>query len=335
MAVTLKDIADKAGVTTATVSMVINNKPNISESTKKKVLGIARELNYYPNIIARGLATKRSNAIGVIVPNLASGFIMRIMEGIKNTLRNANYTVILFDTIGQGIDEYKLFQRVVYEGRVDGVIVITASSTEEELNLFKKEKLPCILVAKNSDNLDCIYVNNRVGSYDAVKYLIEEGHKNIAIITVKRKNLNIEERITGYKDALKERGIPFSQDMVFEVTSDSITDGAHIANKILSRSSENTGRPTAVFSPVGDMTAIGMIKEFKKRGLNIPDDMAVVGYDDVPAAEVVEPALTTVRQPKLEMGDLAINCIIDRIEKGDEKVMKRELPAKFIIRESA
>jgi LacI family transcriptional regulator len=335
MAVTLKDIAERAGVTTATVSMVINNKPNISEATKKKVLAIASELNYYPNIIARGLATKRSNAIGVIVPNLASGFIMRIMEGIKNTLRNASYTVILFDTIGQGVDEYKLFQRVVYEGRVDGVIVITASSTEEELSLFKKEKIPCVLVAKRSDNLDSIYVNNKTGSYDAVKYLISKGHQHIALITINRRNLNIEERIDGYRVALNEHGLPFTQDLIFEVTSDSITDGVHIANKILSRNQADGKRPTAVFSPVGDMTAIGMIMEFKKRGLKVPDDIAVVGYDDVPAAVVVEPALTTVRQPKLEMGDLAINLIIDKIEKRDETIVQRELPAKFIIRESA
>jgi len=332
MAVTLKDIAERAGVTTATVSMVINNKPNISEATKKKVLAIASELNYYPNIIARGLATKRSNAIGVIVPNLASGFIMRIMEGVKNTLRNASYTVILFDTIGQGLDEYKLFQRVVYEGRVDGVIVITASSSDEELEIFRKEKMPCVLVAKNSDHLDSIYVNNKTGSYDAVKYLIEKGHQHIAAITINRKNLNIEERLDGYRDALKERDIPFEPELVFEVTSDSLTDGAYIANKILAAGGK---RPTAVFSPVGDMTAIGMIKEFKKRGLRIPEDIAIVGYDDLPAAMVVEPALTTVRQPKLEMGDLAINLIIDKIEKRDETVVKRELPAKFVIRESA
>ncbi len=331
MAVTLKDIAEKAGVTTATVSMVINNKPNISEATKKKVLSIAQELNYYPNIIARGLATKKSNAIGIIVPNLASGFIMRIMEGIKNTLRNANYTVILFDTIGQGVDEFKLFQRVIYEGRVDGAIVITAGSSDEELSLFIKEKMPCVLVARQSDILDSIFVNNKVGSYDAVKYLISKGHRDIAAVTINRRNLNIEERIDGYRDALKENNIEFRDELIFEVTSDSIADGIHIANKILS----GNRRPTAVFSPVGDMTAIGMIKEFKKRGLKVPEDIAVVGYDDLPAALVVEPALTTVRQPKLEMGDLAINLIIDKIEKRDESISKREMPAKFIIRESA
>ena len=334
MAVTLKDIAEKAGVTTATVSMVINNKPNISEGTKKKVLSIARELNYHPNVIARGLATKRSNAIGVIVPNLASGFIMRIMEGIKNTLRNANYTVILFDAIGQGVDEQRLIQRVIYEGRVDGAIVITASSTDDELMLFRREKMPCILVARHSDLVDSIYVNNRIGSYEAVKYLLEKGHKNIGIITIKRRNLNIDERMDGYRDALQEKGLSFDPARVYEVTSDSILDGAYIANKILSIGSGGE-RPTAIFSPVGDMTAIGMIKEFKKRGLRIPEDIAVVGYDDVPAAEVVEPALTTVRQPKLEMGDLAINLIIDKIEKGDDVLVHRELPAKFIIRESA
>jgi LacI family transcriptional regulator len=217
---------------------------------------------------------------------------------------------------------------------VDGAIVITASSSDEELSLFKKENLPCILVARQSSFLDSIYVNNRIGSYEAVKYLLEKGHKDIGIVTIKRKNLNMEERVDGYKDALSEKGVPFNPDLVYEVTSDSILDGAYIANKILSKAGQGV-RPTAVFSPVGDMTAIGLIKEFKKRNLRVPQEMAVVGYDDVPAAEVVEPALTTVRQPKLEMGDLAINLIIDKIEKKDTGIIQRELPAKFIIRESA
>jgi len=256
------------------------------------------------------------------------------MQGIKSSIREKDYTVMLFDTVGQNETEGDVFNRVVLAGRVDGTVIITSSVIEEELKLFERENMPCILVAKESDLLDSIYVNNRVGSYNAVKYLIEKGHKNIAMISVDRKNLNIEERIAGYKDAFEEKGMTFNQRMVYDVTSDSITDGAYIANKILN-TAETGEKPTAVFSPVGDMTAIGMIKEFKKRGLRIPEDIAVVGYDDVPAAEVVEPALTTVRQPKLEMGDMAINLIIDKIEKGDHDMIHRELPAKFIIRESA
>jgi LacI family transcriptional regulator len=149
MAITLKDIAQRAGVTSATVSMVINNKPNISEATRKKVLKIAKELSYYPNVIARGLATKKSGSIGVIVPNLASSFVVRILQGIKSTNRDIEYTVQLFDTIGQKESETQLFQRLSRERRIDGAILIGATVSDEELTVFREESVPCIVVARH------------------------------------------------------------------------------------------------------------------------------------------------------------------------------------------
>jgi LacI family transcriptional regulator len=137
MPVTLKDIAERAGVTSATVSMVINNKPNISEATRRKVLKIAKELNYYPNVIARGLATRKSNSIGVIVPNLASSFVVRILQGIKSTNRDVDYTVTLFDSVGQKENESQLFQRLARERRIDGAILIGTTVPEEEMKIFR------------------------------------------------------------------------------------------------------------------------------------------------------------------------------------------------------
>jgi LacI family transcriptional regulator len=195
MTVTLKDIAEKAGVTSATVSMVINNKPNISEATRKKVLKIAKELNYYPNVIARGLATKKSNSIGVIVPNLASSFIVRILQGIKSTNRDIDYTVQLFDTVGQKESESQLFQRLARERRIDGVILISATVTEEELNIFREESVPSIVVARKCENLDSVYVNNEQGAFDATDYLIGKGHRVIACVTSRKLGLPMEERL--------------------------------------------------------------------------------------------------------------------------------------------
>ena len=141
MPVTLKDIAERANVTTATVSMVINNKPNISEPTRERVLAIARELNYYPNAIARGLATRKSNAVGVIVPNLASSYVVRILQGIKSTNRDIEYTVQLFDTVGQNESEIQLFQRLARERRIDGAIIIGPVCSDDELTVFRDEKV--------------------------------------------------------------------------------------------------------------------------------------------------------------------------------------------------
>jgi LacI family transcriptional regulator len=331
MPVTLKDIALRAGVTSATVSMVINNKPNISEATRKKVLKIAKELNYYPNVIARGLATSRSNAIGVIVPNLASSFVVRVLQGIKSTNRDLDYTVLLFDTIGQKESEVQLFQRLARERRIDGVILISSTVTDEEITIFSQESVPSIVVARKSTAIDCVYVNNEQGARDATDYLAGKGHSAIACVTSAKLGLPMEERLAGYKASLAAHGMPFRQELLITVDDDSMTDGISAFEKIMAIQPV----PTAVFVPAGDMAAIGIIKEAKKRGRRVPQDLAIVGYDDLPAAEVIEPTLTTVRQPKLEMGDYAINMIVDKIEGRESGVKEKELPTKFIVRESA
>jgi len=331
MTVTLKDIAERAGVTSATVSMVINNKPNISEATRKKILKIAKELNYYPNVIARGLATKKSNSIGVIVPNLASSFVVRVLQGIKSTNRDIDYTVQLFDTIGQRETETQLFQRLARERRIDGVILISSTVTDEELNVFHDESVPSIIVARKCETLDSVYVNNEQGATDATDYLIDNGHRRIACITSSKQGLPMEERLNGYKKSLAKHSIPFDSSIVFEVEDDIMPMGIDVFEQI-----QRLDPPiTAVFVPAGDMVAIGIIKEAKKKNVKVPEEWAVVGYDDLPAAEVIEPSLTTVRQPKLEMGDYAINMIVDKIEGRESGMKHKELQTKFIIRESA
>jgi LacI family transcriptional regulator len=331
MGVTLKDIAESAGVTSATVSMVINNKPNISEATRKKVLKIAKELNYYPNVIARGLATRKSNSIGVIVPNLASSFVVRILQGIKSTNRDIDYTVTLFDTVGQKENESQLLQRLARERRIDGAILISAYLSEEELKLFADESVPCIVVARKCDELDSVYVNNTEGAMTATEYLISKGHKDIACVTCTKQNLPTADRLAGYRAALEKNGIQFTEKLLLEVADDTVDAGSRIFSAVQSL----TPKVSAVFFPAGDMAAIGFIKTAKKHGLSIPGDYAVVGFDDIPAAEVIEPALTTVRQPKLEMGDHAIGMLVDKLEGRETGIKHKELPTKFIVRESA
>jgi LacI family transcriptional regulator len=331
MAITLKDIAKRAGVTSATVSMVVNNKPNISAATREKVLAIAHELNYYPNVIARGLATRRTNAIGIIVPNLASSFVVRVLQGIKSTIREIDYTVLLFDTIGQKQSEVDVFNRVIREGRVDGAIIISANAHDDDLKIFSNEDLHSIVVARKSEVIDSVYVNNELASMEATMYLIEKGHSRIALIVDEGRSFLMQDRVAGYKRALQENSLQFNEHLVLPVEDDAVTAGADVVTKLLAIEP----RPTAVFCPVGDMAAIGIIKELRKRNLSVPQDFAVVGYDDIPAAEVIEPALTTVRQPKLEMGDFAISTLVDKIEGREKGIKSKELLAKLIVRESA
>jgi len=331
MAVTLKDIAERAKVTSATVSMVINNKPNISEETRERVLKIARELNYYPNAIARGLATRKANAIGVIVPNLASSYVVRILQGIKSTNRDIDYTVQLFDTIGQKETETQLFQRLARERRIDGAILIGSACSEKELRVFRDEHVPSVSIARKCDILDSVYVNNSQGSRNATDYLIDKGHRTVACVVCNKKTLPMNERLEGYKMSLASHNIPFDESLVFEVPDDKMSDGEVVFEKINSAAN----KPTAVFVPAGDMVAIGIIKMAKRNDIHVPEKLAVVGFDDLPAAEVIEPELTTVRQPKLEMGDHAIDLIIDKIEGREAGIKHKELQTKLIQRNSA
>jgi LacI family transcriptional regulator len=282
-------------------------------------------------VIARGLATRKSNSIGVIVPNLASSFVVRILQGIKSTNRDIDYTVTLYDTVGQKETEALLFQRLARERRIDGAILISASVTDDELKIFGEESVPCIVVARHCEMLDSVYVNNIDGAMNATNYLIGKGRRIIACVTSKKTNLPTAERLVGYKKALEQHGIAYSDQLLFEVEDDTIEDGM----KIFSAIRTSPTAINAVFFPAGDMAAIGFIKEAKKQGLVIPRDYAVVGFDDIPAAEVIEPALTTVRQPKLEMGDYAIGMIVDKIEGRESGIKHKELQTKFIVRESA
>ncbi len=331
MAVTLKDIAERAQVTSATVSMVINNKPNISPETRERVLKIAEELNYYPNAIARGLATNKTNAIGVIVPNLASTYVVRILQGIKSTNKDIDYTVQLFDTIGQKESESQLFQRLAREKRIDGAILIDATGSDEELKKFSNENVPCISIARKSKYLDSVYVNNAQGAADATDYLISQGHSNIACVISNKTNLPTDERLKGFRDSLNYNSVSFNDNMIFTVDGDSMEDGESIFKQIMSSET----KPTAIFVPAGDMVAIGIMKMAKRDNIKIPEELAIIGFDDLPASIVIEPALTTVRQPKLEMGDHAIGLITDIIEKKISDRQDIELLTKLIIRESA
>jgi DNA-binding LacI/PurR family transcriptional regulator len=160
---------------------------------------------------------------------------------------------------------------------------------------------------------------------------LQKGHKNIACVTCNHDNIPTADRLKGYTAALAEQGLTVNQNLIFEAADDDMDAGGAIFDKIIS----SDPPVTAVFVPAGDMVAIGIIKEAKKRGITVPQNLAVVGFDDIPAALVIEPLLTTVRQPKLEMGDYAINMIVDKLEGRESGVKHKELQTKFIVRESA
>jgi len=331
MAVTLKDIAERVGVTPATVSMVLNNKPNIGKETREKVLKVAKELNYYPHAIARGLATKRTFAIGIVVPNLAYHFVPQVLLGIEESVRTYDYNICVFDTLGNSEAETQIYRRMVREKRVDGTIIVRLDVADENLQEFVREDIPCVVVEKNTDLSSCIFTDNMKASREATSYLIDKGYRSVALVNAGQAWPVFEERAEGYHVALREAGIPQALAYACSTRETEVEGGKEVARRILSAKP----RPNAILCAAGDMVAAGLTRQLRSEGLSIPDDIAVVGFGDLPVASITEPPLTTVGQPFFEMGQQSVQILFRRLQ-GDRRALdKKVLPSQLVIRESA
>lgn len=331
MAVTLKDIAERVGVTPATVSMVLNNKPNIGKETRRKVLKVAKELNYYPHAIARGLATRRTYAIGIVVPSLGYHFVSRVLLGIESGIKRFDYSIVLFDALGKKEVEDQIYKRIVREKRVDGAIVVRLDASDETLQEFAREDVPCVVLDKNTPRSNCLFVDDAQAAQQATSYLLEKGHRNIALVHGPLEWPVFRERKRGYQEALDKAGVQFNPTFLCETHEAEVEDGVEATRKLLSVKS----RPTAVFCAAGDVVAAGVISELRRNGFAIPDDVAVVGFDDLPIAQVTHPPLTTVRQPYFEMGAESVQILFRRLEGDRRAIERKELPTQLVVRQSA
>ena len=331
MAVTLKDIAERVGVTPATVSMVLNNKPNIGKETRRKVLKVAKELNYYPHAIARGLATKRTYAVGVVAPSLGYHFVSTVLLGIQSKIRRLDYNIVLFDTLGKKEIEQQTYRRIVREKRVDGAIVIFLNTPDESLQEFVREDIPCVVLDKDTERSSCVFVDNLEASQQATSYLIEKGHRRIALVHGPLEWPALAERKSGFEAALDAAGIEMNPAYLCEAHETEIEDGMEAARRLLSVKS----RPSAVFCAAGDVVAAGVMGELRRNGFAIPDDIAVVGFGNLPIAQVTEPPLTTVQEPYFQMGAESTQILFRRLE-GDRRAVERKaLSTELVVRASA
>lgn len=330
--ITLKDVAKNAGVTPATVSMVINEKDNISEPTKDKVWKVIKELGYYPNAVARGLATSKTNTIAVVIPDLSASFAIEVMQGIKRKIDEHHekmpYSIVLLDMMGfHGVKNIsEMFKSIIGEGRVDGLIIIGQDATGADFEILNKANMPFVVVSKNVKEADCVYGDDYLGAFIATEYLINKNYKKIALITHKKQ----EDRTKGFIGALAKNGIDIRDDAVLFSRSMDIYAGKEMGEKIV----ENISKYDALFVAANDLVALGVMKVIQKSGLIIPDDIAIIGYDDIPAAEIVTPSLTTVRQPMVEMGEEAILLMVEKIKRKSDRVEVVVYP-RLIERESA
>jgi LacI family transcriptional regulator len=329
MAVTLKDIAEKVGVSESTVSRVLNGIPKASKETREEIFKVARELNYTPNEVARSLVTKKTNTIGLIISDLSNLYFSMVADGIESIAAQNDYSLLISTTGGREEEELK-YIRIFKEKRVDGLIYISGKMPQSCEKALQNLDIPVVVVSRYlHSNLPSVHIDNVQESLKAVQYLIDLGHKNIAMISGDYKDIESGAlRVKGYKKALERNNIEFNTDLVFEGDF-KLDSGMKAMKKIL----KLNPRPTAVFVGSDEMAA-GAIKVIKEAGLKVPDDISVIGFDNNIIARVSEPELTTVGQPEKEIGEAAMDMLHKLIQGNEVKDLNIYLPCKLIERES-
>ena len=306
MATSIKDVAREAGVSIATVSRVLNDIDVVNEDTKKKVLDAIKKLGYRPNIVARSLKTQKTKTIGILVPDISSGFYPEIVRGAEDVANIYDYNVILCNSDFDE-DKEKSYLRVLKEKMVDGVIYMSSSFDEETLDIINDLDLKTVLVeTKDKENrLPSVIIDNVGATYEATKMLINNGAKNIAFIGVKKEAMNAwGERYTGYEKALKESGIAIDEELIF-LQDLKVKTGYKAIDRFLSN-----GKGFDAIVCASDEIAMGAINALRENNIKVPEDVSVIGFNDNDVASYFYPRLTTIKQPSYDMGSVAMRMLI-------------------------
>lgn len=312
--ITIHDIARLAGVSKATVSRVLNHKPDVDPSTRERVMRIMEEQGFVPNPTASGLAGGRTHLIGVLVPSFTWPFIGDILRGVSEGLRYTSYELILY-SINDSMrnqDKGDIIDHILVSKQTAGLLAILPMEVASHVTRLHKYGFPVVLVddQKLPTQIPSVGADNVLGGYQATQHLLRLGHRRIAHIHGPTQNLCAQERYQGYCRAFTEMGLTPDPDLVVQGNF-STQSGYNGADKLFSL--PHNQRPTAIFT-ANDQTAYGVIAAAETHGLRIPKDVALVGFDDIASSIHVRPALTTVRQPFDQMGQCAIERLISMIE---------------------
>lgn len=312
MAVTLNDIANKAGVSVSTVSRVLNHKTKkyrISEETENLIKQAAKKLNYKPNQLARGLRLKKTHTIGLIVPDISNPFFAHVTRIIQTHAYRAGYSLIVCNTDEDINTELEQVELLISKG-VDGFIVMPVGTTFAHIKKLLDDSVPLVLLDRSFDDLETnsVVVDNYTGAYKATEYLISMGHTKIAVIQGLPDTHTNNARVKGYLDALKAGGIDINNNYI--VGKDFRKENGYIETKFLLGLEE---RPTAIFT-TSDLITLGALEAVSEENLIIPDDLSLVSFDDIDFAPFLFAPLTAVRQPKEIMGEVAVKLLIDDLK---------------------
>jgi LacI family transcriptional regulator len=329
---TLEEIGRRAGVSRSTVSRVINNQDNVSPAARQRVLEVIEETGYQPHAAARSLAAQRTRVIGLVIPRSVQAFFAdpyfpRLIQGIAQACNANDYTLSLFMFHSEA-EERDLYPRVLSQGLVDGVIITSSLENDPLIPLLAKSDRPFVLIGRPLIDAPISYVDadNVVGVHNAVTHLIRLGRRRIGHIAGPDDTSVGRDRKRGYIEALRERGLPVEQELIVE-SDFTETSGYQAAQKLMALGAD------AIFA-VSDKVAFGALRALRDAGRSVPEDVSVVGFDDLEAAAISQPPLTTVRQPIRETGVAAVETLLDVMENGDATARRVILPTQLVIRES-
>ncbi len=333
MSVTIKDIAEKANISYPSVSRALSGKPGVSEETRKKILKIAEEMNYQPNALARSLVQNKSSTIGLIIPDILNPYFPEIAKGVEDEAHINELSVFLCNSDWDDTRERKYIDKLLAK-RVDGIIIFPTSKRNiSEIRRKAGSDLPIIILGGSyaEEGSVSIAIDDVLGAEISVVHLLDKDYRNLAFIGGKSGLSSVDDRLEGFVAGHKKFGLEVSLEMIVE--SELTFNGGYTAmNELLDRG----GQPGAVLAE-NDVIAMGVIQAIRTRGLKIPEDIAVAGFDDIPMASMTGIDLTTVRQPKYEMGKMAVLELKALLDKEIySKVNKRlVLKPELIIRKTS
>jgi len=336
---TIQELAERTGVSVATVSRALNGSPEVSETTRDRILALARELDYTPSAAARTLQSRRSHVVGVLLetgaghPDLMHPFFQQVLVGLKHGAGAKGYDLLLFatDEPGNGFGGTHSYLRRAGHHGVDGVVVMGYDPSDPEMRRLVASGLPCITIDADPGEPHCGYVmsENREGAAQAVRHLHGLGHERIATIAGPQHMWPGAERLDGYREEMQRLGVEVRGEYMIE--GDFYDETGYRATRQLLELPEP---PTAVFA-ASDLMAAGALRAASELGVRVPEDLAVVGFDDIEIAGLIQPALTTVRQEMHDIGEAAAEGLGRMIDDPETQPVRRTVPTRLVVRSSS
>ncbi|MDR6968532.1 LacI family transcriptional regulator [Flavobacterium arsenatis] len=310
--VTIYDIAERLSLATSTISRALKDHPSISDKTIKKVKKAAEEMGFRPNTLAAGLRGNQTKIIGVLVTRINRPFISSLISGIEETAQKAGYSVMITQSHDSYTDEVNL-SKALYDSRVCGIICSLAMETRDTSHFqkFIEKNIPLVFVDRVPKDFNTyrVMIDNYSAGYKATKHLIEQGCKRIAHITGSLHRNTYSERKRGYVDALLESNLPVDESLIVDSSGLTFEEGEMISNTFF----DFPNPPDGIFAS-NDTAAVGAIQAAKKRGLKIPQDIAIIGFNDDPIASIIDPGLSTISHPAVKMGQTSAKKIINHLK---------------------